>query len=241
MEWTQGKLNINLDVIVPSDGKYRDKFLTGVRILLLHKNTLLKSNDTNYFRFLELYKKVEQSTLLDFDRAYILFQAAQATKNLSGCSAECGVYRGGSSMLIAGINPARRHYALDTFEGFPDVISDVDMHEEDGFSDISFIEIQKMFSNFKNISVCKGKFSESFKNIKDELFSFVYIDADLYISTIECCDFFYPRLVKGGIILFDDYLVPDTPGVKKAVDEFFSGKDEIPIILQTCQAMLFKL
>ncbi len=66
-------------------------------------------------------------------------------------------------------------------------------------------------------------------------------NADLYASTLECCEFFYKKMVPGGMMLFDDYLVPDTPGVKKAVDEFFSAKKESPIILPTMQAMVFRI
>ena len=241
MEWGLRDLNVKTKVVMPKDKKYNEKYLVGIQLLVLHKNTLIQSGDHNYSRFLELYEKVEQSTLLDFDRAFILFQASQATKHLKGCTAECGVYKGGSSVLIAMVGPERKHYALDTFSGFPDVISEVDVHEKTGFSDVSVSEIEELFRDYRNIVMLEGKFSESFNKIHDEVFSFVYVDADLYISTIECCNFFYPRLLKGGIILFDDYLVPDTPGVKKAVDEFFLAKDEVPIILPTCQAMVFKV
>ena len=129
---------------------------------------------------------------------------------------------------------------MDTFEGFPDVFTDLD-NVQKTFSDVSINDIQKTFAVCKNIVMLKGNFSDSFKKIQDEVFSFVYIDADLYKSTLECCDFFYPRLLKTGVILFDDYLSPTATGVKKAVDEFFTGKAEYPIVLPTCQAMVFKI
>jgi hypothetical protein len=241
MDWQIRKLNLNIDTVVPSDKKLMEKYLTGLQLLIGHKETFIKSGDYNYLSFLELYEKVEHSTLLDFDRAYIQYQMAQATTYIKGCTAECGVYKGGGSVLIAKNCADKKHYAMDTFEGFPDIISDVDIHESGGFSDVSFIEVQKLFADYKNIVVLKGSFSQSFKGIRDEIFSFVHIDADLYNSTIECCDFFYSRLSKGGIMLFDDYLVSDTPGVKKAVDMFFAKKDTFPIVLPTCQAMVFKL
>ena len=241
MEWRERDFSVSVKAIVPSSKNFQNKYFMGKKLLLYYNNTLFRTRDHNYSRFLELYEKVEQSTLLDFDRAFILFQAAQATKHLKGCTVECGVYKGGSSVLIAMVSTERKHYALDTFSGFPDVISEVDVHEKAGFSDVSVSEIEELFCDYRNIVMLEGKFSESFKKIHDEVFSFVYVDADLYISTIECCKFFYPRLFKGGIILFDDYLVPDTPGVKKAVDEFFLAKDEVPIVLPTCQAMVFKV
>jgi len=241
MEWLERDFNVCFKkTIFPSIKNFQNKFLMGKKMLLNYANTLLLTRDHNYAGFLELYETVEQSTLLDFDRAFILFQAAQATKHLNGCTVECGVYKGGSSVLIHSINPERKHFAMDTFEGFPDLISDIDIHEEGHFSDVDINNIKNMFDDYSNMVMLKGKFSESFKKIRHEAFSFVYLDADLYLSTLQCCEFFYDRLLKGGIMLFDDYLIPDTPGVKIAVDEFFAKKNEFPIVLPTCQAMVFK-
>ncbi len=42
----------------------------------------------------------------------------------------------------------------------------------------------------------------------------------------ECLQFFYPRMVAGGILLLDEYNDPPWPGCNKAVDEFLAGKPE---------------
>jgi predicted O-methyltransferase YrrM len=240
MKWLKGKISINEPVVFPEE-KYQDKYFVGLNMFLRYKESLVRGKDNNYLSFLELYKKIEHATMLDFDRAYIVFQAAYATNEIQGSSAECGVYKGGSSALIASVNPRRKHFALDTFEGFPDAISEIDVHKKGGFSDTSIPIVQKLFAGYPNIVMMKDTFSRSFKTLHQETFSFVYIDADLYSSTLECCEFFYERIAQGGIMLFDDYLVPDTPGVKKAVDEFFSSKKEFPIILPTMQAMVFRM
>jgi O-methyltransferase len=239
MEWFKGKISIDQPVIFP-EKKYQDKYLIGLNMFLQYKEVLVINKDRNYSFFLETYKKIEHATMLDFDRAYILFQAAQATSDIDGSSAECGVYKGGSSALIATINTEKRHIALDTFDGFPDVISEMDVHKKGGFSDTSITAVRNLFAEYRNIVMMKGAFSQSFEKLQQETFSFVHVDADLYRSTLECCDFFYGRLSQGGIMLFDDYLVPDTPGVKKAVDEYFAVKNEFPIILPTMQAIVHK-
>jgi hypothetical protein len=240
MNWLKGKISINQPVVFP-EGKYQDKYLIGLNMFLGYKEVLLLNKDKIYSSFLEIYKKVERATMLDFDRAYILFQIARATSDISGSSAECGVYKGGGSALIASVKPGRKHFALDTFEGFPDVTSEIDVHKKGGFSDTSITEVQKLFADYPNIIMMKDTFSRSFTKLQQETFSFVYIDADLYHSTLECCEFFYERIAQCGMMLFDDYLVPDTPGVKKAVDEFFSGRKDFPIVLPTMQAMVFKV
>ncbi len=241
MQWKKGKLNIDLEVLAPQDKVLADRYLVGTRMLLLMKSALAGSRDPDYLEFLDLYERLTDATLLDFDRAYTLFQFSRATAPLNGCSAECGVYRGGGSVLIAGGAPSRRHYAMDTFEGFPDVLSDVDRHEETGFSDATYSEVSRLFQDYANIIALKGPFSETLPSIAHQAFSFVHVDADLYVSTQECLKFFYERMLPGGVMLFDDYLVPDTPGVKKAVDEFFLSRSASPIILPTFQAMVVKI
>lgn len=83
----------------------------------------------------------------------------------------------------------------------------------------------------------KGTFPETCDPITDHTFSFVHLDADLYESTIACLKFFYPRLVKRGIILTHDY---HTNGVHTAFAEFFERKI-IPIIpINGSQCMIVK-
>jgi O-methyltransferase len=66
------------------------------------------------------------------------------------------------------------------------------------------------------------------------------VDVDVYRSILDCCEFIYPRLKTGGVMVFDDYGFPTCPGARKAVDEFFTGKPETPVILQTGQAIVIR-
>jgi len=239
MKWIKEK--ILAEVRRPENKELDLKLKIGLKGLLNYKNVLIDNKDPVYSLFIEQYQIVEKYTILDFERSFMIFQAVNATKNIKGSTAECGVYKGGSSILIAMNRNDTIHFALDTFEGFPDIITDLDLLKSGGFSEASSVNIMELFGNYKNIRVLKGSFTNSFPYISDNHFSFVHIDSDLYISTKECCNFFYSRMSKSGIMLFDDYLTQDTPGVKKAVDEFFKDKIECPIILPTCQAIVHKL
>ncbi len=64
-----------------------------------------------------------------------------------------------------------------------------------------------------------GYFPGTAAPLKDTVFSFVHLDADLYLPTIEGLKFFYTRLSPGGVIMVHDYN-HNWDGVKKAVDEF---------------------
>ena len=240
MKLSKGKLKLNVDAMIPREEPLLNKYLIGTQLLLSYKNSLIATNDDHFGAFINFYNQISSRTLLDFDRMYFLYQTVLATNYLNGCSAECGVYRGGSSILIAQSNNNRPHFALDSFEGLPETDSTIDVHQTGDFADISYAEVQSIVARYNNIFLLKGFFAETFPQINQKQFSFVYIDADLYQSTRECCNFFYPRLVPGGMMLFDDYLVQTTPGVKKAVDEFFADKKEFPLILPTCQSLVVK-
>ncbi len=61
---------------------------------------------------------------------------------------------------------------------------------------------------------------------KDVRFSFVYLDTDLYPS-IRCgIELLYPKLLKGGIMAFDEYNLEDWPGETSAVHDVL-GEDVV--------------
>jgi O-methyltransferase len=61
--------------------------------------------------------------------------------------------------------------------------------------------------------------------------AFAHLDGDLYISTIDPLKLVYDKMSPGGIILIDDYLDPEWPGVEQAIAEFFNGKPETVVSL----------
>lgn len=67
--------------------------------------------------------------------------------------------------------------------------------------------------------VRKGFFPETSIGI-DEKYAFVSLDVDIYETTKEGLNYFYPRMSKNGIIMIHDYTSWTITGVKKAVDEF---------------------
>ena len=52
--------------------------------------------------------------------------------------------------------------------------------------------------------------------------SLLNLDTDIYEPAVTILDTLYPRIVKGGILILDDYKV--FPGETKAVNEYFKGK-----------------
>ena len=63
---------------------------------------------------------------------------------------------------------------------------------------------------------------------KDVRFMGVWLDCDLYNSYRLALPFVWGKLMCGGYIHLDEYYSLKYPGVRIAVDEFFSGKEDKP-------------
>ena len=77
---------------------------------------------------------------------------------------------------------------------------------------------------FNFVKFYKGWIPERFKEVENKKFQFVNIDVDLYQPTYDSFEFFFPRLVEGGVIHCDDYNISQFPGCKDAVDEYLKDK-----------------
>ena len=193
--------------------------------------------------FNEIFKEITGRTIVDKIRCYMIYQYAGQVASISGEVAEVGVYKGGTAKLLAkAFKGARKTVHLfDTFAGMPS--SDVarDTYKKGDFGDTSLESVTRFLIDCKNVRIYKGVFPLDPNPVKDIAFCMVHIDADIYKSVKEACEFFYPRLEKGGVMLFDDYGFPLCPGAKSAVDEFFADKPEKPIYLPTGQCALIRI
>lgn len=151
-------------------------------------------------------------------------------KTLDGQVAELGVYKGKFAAEINRLFPNKEIYLFDTFEGF--YKEDVEIEEacgysrakEGDFSDTS-IDLVKSKLPYKDKALFfKGYFPDSIEEALPS-FCFVSIDTDLYKPTYVGLSEFYPKLVKGGVIIIHDYNSTQFPGVKRAVKRFCKEND----------------
>ena len=155
--------------------------------------------------------------------------------------AECGCWRGHSSFLIAKSifesGKKINFHIFDSFEGlststandgnFHEIINQEKIKIEKQFASSEEFLNKKVLNDFNFCKTYKGWIPSRFHEIDSKKFSFVHIDVDLYEPTIKSLEFFYPRLVPGGIIIFDDYNFNVWQGGKKAWDEYFKGKKNL--------------
>lgn len=193
-------------------------------------------------RFQELLAGSAGVTLLDPLRCFMLYQAALLARDVPGDAAEVGVYRGGTARILSRLlgKPGRTLHLFDTFEGMPETDPDKDAISKGLFSDSSLERVKAFLKDEKDVAFYQGLFPQTAGPVKDRRFAFVHVDVDIHRSIVDCCEFFHPRLERGGVLLFDDYGTPSCPGVKPAVDEFCRKAGETPFYLPTGQCLVFK-
>jgi len=198
--------------------------------------------------FQEKYAKLKDHTLLKENQCYVVYEFCLHCLNLEGDFAECGVYKGGSAFLIAHTlfnSPARdkQVHLFDTFTGMPAMANlDPSGIKEGRFGDTSLTAVREYLMGYHSVVFHPGLIPSTLESVKDKRFAFVHVDVDLYQTTKDCLKFFYNRMPRGGIMIFDDYgWTYFKESEKKAVDEFFEDKPETPIALQTGQALVIKV
>jgi hypothetical protein len=187
--------------------------------------------------FVSLMNAIKGRTVLRPLKVYTLWELAKSCANLEGDAAEFGVYRGGVARIISSVMRPKTTHLFDTFQGLPKPGEFDQMRE--GALAANETEVRKFLKN-SSVEFHVGFFPDTTKGLEDKRFCFVHSDADLYESTKAACEFFYPRLTPGAIMLFDDYGFSATQGCTKAVDEFFASKPENIIYLTTCHAFIIK-
>jgi hypothetical protein len=168
------------------------------------------------------------SSLVDKNKITHIIELLKSVTELNGDVCEVGVYRGGTAKIISeNINDCNL-FLFDTFGGMPYYDLEKDKDWDVGtFNQTDYDTVSNLFKNKPNVGVYKGIFpSETSHNIQDKKFKFVHLDVDNYQPYKESLEFFYDKMVPGGVILFDDYDCNCCPGANKAVDEFLSDKPE---------------
>lgn len=144
-------------------------------------------------------------------------------KKLAGAVAEAGVFRGDYAKEINRCFPDRSLYLFDTFSGFSE--ADIRAEKKQSMTSADYLKetseeiVLSKMPHRANCIVRKGYFPDTAVGL-DEQFVFVSLDMDLYKPTLEGLYYFYPRMVKGGIIVIHDYFSEAYPNIKTSVDDY---------------------
>lgn len=155
------------------------------------------------------------------EKLKLLAHEFMAVRHLDGDVADCGVYRGGTSLILRRLDPDKHLHLFDTWTGNP--FDDDLCHHKRGEWAASLEDCMFLVGTDSRTYYHPGVFPIDMPDyVKENKYCFVYVDMDTYQSTLDALNFFWPRLVEGGKIVVDDYGWEPCAGVKKAVDETFA-------------------
>jgi len=192
----------------------------------------------DYEEVLRIWTHANPGNRRDLCRLYLLYYQATGIKEreISGAIAEVGVWRGNSARLFRHLLQDRDLHLFDTFSGF----DPRDCHREPQtsasaavggkFGDTSLAAVRAFVGEHPNIHYHPGWFPGTAERLPRSIrFALVHLDSDLYEPTKAGLEFFYCRLVPGGLMLIHD-CANSFKGCRQAVYEFFASQPETPII-----------
>ena len=160
-------------------------------------------------------------------------------ENIPGAFVECGVYRGGSMVIIARtlleLGAGDRDLLLyDTFAGMP-----LSGPEDGRDAQALFVggelacSQEEVLNNLAatgydvwRVHLIEGRVEDTLPFHLPAGIALLRLDTDWYASTRAELEYLYPSLYPGGCLIVDDYGA--WPGCKQAVDEYFGRAFNVP-------------
>lgn len=200
--------------------------------------------------FMEIYNICKDHTMSSLERMYSLYNSMKyiIENKIDGDLVECGVWKGGSSMLMAlmlkkyGVTN-KKIYLYDTFEGMPEpssidkttqgvsasILMSKETKENENsvwcYSPIEEVKNTLISTGFlpENLIFVKGKVEDTLLKQVPERISVLRLDTDWYESTKIELEILYPLLSERGVLIIDDF--GHWEGAQKAVIEYFRLND----------------
>jgi len=197
--------------------------------------------------FISIYNQCKNYTMTSKEKMYALYKAVDyiVDANIPGDFVECGVWKGGSAMMMALTLikkkvTNRKIYLYDTFSGMPQPthkdsrISNNTINAENIWAKkqkkrlnawcyAPLSEVKQNMTTTKypvnNTIFVKGKVENTIPKTIPSKIALLRLDTDWYKSTKHELDHLYPILVKKGALIADDYGY--WTGSKQAIDEYF--------------------
>jgi len=187
--------------------------------------------------FVEIWKRNREITALECYHYQMLGETCLSCLSLPGDVVELGVYRGGSALLLAEVleGSDKTLHLFDTFVGL------------DALPEFKNTSLAEVMTNLQGTTIPilyhVGDVAKTLPAKEPREICFAHLDMDLYLSTIHACRMLWPKIVPGGVILFDDYgFVQYVNEAKRAIDEFASEMNlKIERFERGCQAYLQKV
>lgn len=181
-------------------------------------------------------------------RVYVVCWLANMVKNLQGDFVECGVNTGAYSRAVIDYidfnNLNKCFYLLDTYEGL--VAEQITEAEKNAGIEFYLGNYKNVYEQVKvtfnefNTKIIKGMVPNTLIECTAEKICYLSIDMNVMEPEIAAINYFWDKVVSGGVIILDDYGFPYHIEQKKAFDSFAKEKNINILSLPTGQGIIFK-
>lgn len=203
--------------------------------------------------FMAAFERCRPFTMTSVERMFALWSAARhvVRAGVAGDVVECGVWKGGSSMLAAlalesAGDRARHLWLYDTFEGMSEPTDrDVDFagrdarteYEEtrrsgEGWCASPLDDVKRALAATgtpaERLHYVVGRVETTIPREMPAQIALLRLDTDWYESTRHELVHLWPRLARGGVLIIDDY--GHWAGARRAVDEWLATQKP-PLLL----------
>jgi O-methyltransferase len=204
--------------------------------------------------FLPIYSETKDYSMTSPERLYALYKAVEyiVKNNIQGSFVECGVWRGGSAMVIIKTLQLfnitdRKIYLYDTYEGMvepkdrdtgpqnvkaSEFYKDKDKKNNHWWCYAGLDEVKDNMSKtgypMKNFEFVQGKVEDTIPDNVPDKIALLRLDTDWYDSTYHEMKYLYPKVEKDGVLVLDDYGY--WKGSKDAVDQYFGEIKSSPLL-----------
>lgn len=180
-------------------------------------------------------------------RIHTLLWASKYASNLEGDFVD---YGGGFGLFASAIyeyldfgSLNKKYHLLDSFEGLDSKTSSrVELSRNENYTKYGdwSTEIMEKFKEYKNVEIIKGFIPESLQQLNTDKLCFASIDLNSVYPEESVLKFTWSKLVKGGIIIFDDYGFPGHIDQKNSHDKFAKENNTLIYTCPTGQGILIK-
>lgn len=179
-------------------------------------------------------------------RTHTLLWAAKQVRALKGDFVECGVNRGFMSAAVMKYLDFekisdKKFYLFDTFCGLDEeLVSAEEMAVYRNEYPDCHEFVMRTLGCHSNVVVVKGLVPYTLDSVNIEKVAFLHIDMNCAAPERAAADFFWPKIVSGGILVFDDYGFEGHEIQAREADEFARGVGHEVLCLPTGQGMIVK-
>lgn len=216
--------------------------------MLITTHTCNFREEKDFIKAKEISQK-ETDFYLQIDwRLHTILWAAKHCSNLEGDFVECGVNQAFFMRAIVDYidfnNLDKKIFLLDTYEGIPlDTVMEGEDngHIKDNFFPGTYEGVKHSFRNYKNVEIIKGIIPDTLPLVKTDKIAFMSIDLNNAKPEIDSMRYFWDRVVKGGIIILDDYAYSkDYKFQREEWDKLSHEMNFTILTLATGQGMIIK-